>query len=208
MNVEIIRKQLLNRRRSFSADSLRELSHQICTRFLTLSGGFHTLRKAKLSVGLYRALPDELSLSLLDEKLRELDFRLFYPRICDSKSHTFEFIEVSTHLNGSNYWKKGNYGIEEPVCSFAEAAKSLDVIFLPGVGFGEQGERIGMGAGFYDRILPHFPMALRVALAFDFQVLPSLPQSETDQRVHWIVSETKDIRSPFVSEWNSQKSKI
>lgn len=73
----------------------------------------------------------------------------------------------------------------------------IDVILVPGRVFGEGGERIGRGRGCYDRYLSQCPPGhpLRVALAFDFQVRPTLPQSPWDQSVDWIVTEKREIKS-------------
>ena len=84
----------------------------------------------------------------------------------------------------------------------------LDVIFVPGVVFGERGERIGMGKGYYDRYLMTSSPAVRIALAFDFQVQIFVPQKNTDQPVHWVVTESREFRMPQLTSYLGELKKI
>src|SRR5690606_12000189 len=98
-------------------------------------------------------------------------------------------------------WQPGRYGILEPRASIpGEDQPPLDVIFVPGVAFGERGERVGMGKGFYDRMLSRYPDALRIALAYDFQILPQVTENPWDARVDWIFSERREIQTCRVRE--------
>lgn len=78
------------------------------------------------------------------------------------------------------------YGIHEPklnqllICPIAE----LDVIFTPLVAFDPQGNRIGMGGGYYDRMLaPWFKEKkgpYPIGLAHDCQQVVELPTASWD----------------------------
>lgn len=82
-----------------------------------------------------------------------------------------------------------------------EGVSAGDLIYpvlalVPGVGFDANGIRLGRGAGFYDRAL----CALRacgtvyaVGLAFECQIVPSLPFDPWDQAVDCIVTERRII---------------
>jgi 5-formyltetrahydrofolate cyclo-ligase len=78
------------------------------------------------------------------------------------------------------------------------------LIIVPGVAFGRQGERLGMGGGFYDRFLARIPDVIRVVLAFDFQLLDELEQQHWDQPVDWIVTETEEVRNERAEAWLSR----
>jgi 5-formyltetrahydrofolate cyclo-ligase len=68
------------------------------------------------------------------------------------------------------------------------------VVLVPGVGFDSSGMRLGRGAGFYDRALAelrrHGPV-YAVGVAFECQVVDSLPSDPWDQRMDAIVSEQR-----------------
>ena len=57
---------------------------------------------------------------------------------------------------------------------------------------------LGYGGGFYDRFLALEirPSALRVALAFDMQVLEEVPQQPHDMPVDFIITENRIITAP------------
>ncbi len=96
----------------------------------------------------------------------------------------------------------GAFGIWEPRADLpALDLNEAQMILVPGVAFGESGERIGMGAGFYDRTLASVQQGLRVALTFDFQLFPSLEQNPWDCSMDWIVTEKREMRNSKANAW-------
>ncbi|MCX5877428.1 MAG: 5-formyltetrahydrofolate cyclo-ligase [Deltaproteobacteria bacterium] len=89
----------------------------------------------------------------------------------------------------------GYYGILEP----AEALPlvdpaSIEVVVVPGSVFDTHGGRLGYGGGFYDRFLQSAaPQALRIGLAFDLQVVAAVPLESHDQRLDYLITETRTI---------------
>ena len=81
----------------------------------------------------------------------------------------------------------------------------LDIVVVPGLVFGPLGERMGRGAGYYDRFLARTERALRVALVFDFQIVSDVPQKPLDQPVHWILSESRELKAPFALKWCAER---
>lgn len=74
--------------------------------------------------------------------------------------------------------RPGKYGILEPV--FYERAEEPGLVIMPGVAFDDELHRIGYGGGYYDRYLEgrrEFPV---IALAFEWQVLASIPYESHD----------------------------
>ena len=85
----------------------------------------------------------------------------------------------------------GMHGTQEPCPERREKIypESFDLVIVPGVAFDKLGGRIGHGRGYYDRFLELTP-ALRLALAFDCQLLETVPTEPHDVPMNAILSES------------------
>jgi 5-formyltetrahydrofolate cyclo-ligase len=86
----------------------------------------------------------------------------------------------------------GTLGIPAPVNSKTYDGH-VDVVITPGLGFTRDGVRIGYGRGYYDRWFATCPHSLRIGVAFDCQLLDSLPADQNDAVLHRIVTERRTI---------------
>ena len=88
--------------------------------------------------------------------------------------------------------KKNLFGIEEPVIGEKTDLSELDIIFLPLVAWDEDGGRLGMGAGYYDRILEAVAdksSPLRIGIAYEAQCAENIPMHENDVPLHGVITE-------------------
>ncbi|MEZ4271321.1 MAG: 5-formyltetrahydrofolate cyclo-ligase [Myxococcota bacterium] len=67
------------------------------------------------------------------------------------------------------------------------ALPEIEAIVVPGLAFDKKGGRIGYGAGYYDRTLSVYP-GVTIGLAYDFQVVSTLPQASHDAPMDWIIT--------------------
>ncbi|MCX7915126.1 MAG: 5-formyltetrahydrofolate cyclo-ligase [Verrucomicrobiae bacterium] len=66
------------------------------------------------------------------------------------------------------------------------------VWLVPGVAFDRHGHRLGRGKGYFDRLL-NGSAGFRIALAYEFQVLPQLPVASHDEPIDVIVTPSETI---------------
>ena len=89
----------------------------------------------------------------------------------------------------------GKLDILEPRADVARRAEweKFEVLLVPGLAFDERGHRLGRGKGYFDRMLEGAP-GLKIALAFDDEVLPVVPAAAHDVPMDFIVTETRVLR--------------
>ncbi|MEW6713743.1 MAG: 5-formyltetrahydrofolate cyclo-ligase [Nitrospirota bacterium] len=97
----------------------------------------------------------------------------------------------------------GYMGIPEPVPSRTRSMglNEIDIEIIPGIGFDLKGNRLGYGAGYYDKLLSHKSKRLSktkgrittIALAFEEQIAEKIPSEPHDIRVDLIVTDKRVI---------------
>ena len=69
----------------------------------------------------------------------------------------------------------------------------VDVCLVPGVGFDLNGNRLGRGKGFYDKLLPKLNCT-KIGIAFECQLVENLPVEPHDAKVNLVITEKRLIR--------------
>lgn len=72
------------------------------------------------------------------------------------------------------------FGIPEPKGPIFTELDKVQMIVVPGMAFDDKGNRMGRGRGFYDRLLKTTPNAVKVGVAFPFQMFESIPVEPFD----------------------------
>jgi 5-formyltetrahydrofolate cyclo-ligase len=110
------------------------------------------------------------------------------PRV-DPAARMLELREVQ----GLDAMAPGYLGIPEPQEGCAPVAPHMiDWVLVPGVAFDARGRRLGYGGGFYDRLQPLLTRApLRVAGAYELQIVDVVPAAPHDRGVDLIVTDTR-----------------
>ncbi|RPH75696.1 5-formyltetrahydrofolate cyclo-ligase, partial [bacterium] len=158
------RRELLRRRNSLPTTIRRRAARVITLALLTLP----ELRTAK-TIGLYADFRGEVPTVRLGLLLSLAGKTVALP-VSDPRQKSLVFRRV-------DHWHqlcRGTYAIREPNrgCPLV-AARALDLLVVPGVGFDRRGYRLGYGMGYYDRLLAELaPGCTTVGLAFACQVVP------------------------------------
>jgi 5-formyltetrahydrofolate cyclo-ligase len=90
----------------------------------------------------------------------------------------------------------GFYGIHEPKKEKVRIINPMDIdlCIIPGVAFDINKNRIGYGAGYYDRFLKGVRKeCFKVGIAFEEQILQDIPASENDIALDLIITDKRII---------------
>ena len=82
------------------------------------------------------------------------------------------------------------FGIGEPTGEEWKDLGAVELIVVPGVAFDKQNNRMGRGRGFYDRLLKSTPNAVKVGVAYDFQMLDTIPVEPHDVKMNRVITES------------------
>ena len=147
------------------------------------------IKKSKVIGITLSAFPEVDTWSIIEE-LWGQGKRIVVPK-CDPITRGMTFYEINTFDQLEVVYMK----LKEPIPSITHKVNSsqIDVLIVPGVIFDKNGYRIGFGGGYYDRYLSDYCGAT-VALAFDCQVVESVPIERFDMPVECILTETKRIQ--------------
>ena len=143
-----------------------------------------------LSVLGYLACDGEVDLAELLDRCEAGGLEVFLPRVRDKKAKTMDAVRMPVPWR--DYVVTGSYGIMEPHPDLPPAGPDeFQIALVPGVAFDRSGARIGFGGGYYDRFLPLTRLdAVRIGVAFDFQIVGSLTCEDYDVRMHELCSES------------------
>ena len=182
-----LRKTLRQQRRALST----ELQHQHAQK-LTRQLCRHAIYRIAKRIGLYLPTDGEIDTTYLIEKAWREKKRVYLPVIPKFGRALFFAPYKPNSLMQAN-----RFGISEPVCSSHQwlRARQLNLILLPLVAFDAQGNRLGMGGGFYDSSLSftryrkqnHSPTL--IGLAHELQKVPQLPCESWDIPLNAVATE-------------------
>jgi 5-formyltetrahydrofolate cyclo-ligase len=176
-----LRKQILNKRFNFTPEQRRVASAEIEARLF----GLPEFRAASM-VMFYASFQSEVDTHHMIRRALAEGKRVVLPRV---KGKELELLEIE---NFDRDVAPGAWGILEPDSGKPAQLKDIGLIVLPGAVFDEQGNRIGYGAGFYDKLLPLYK-GRTVALAFELQMVSTVPAVSHDIPVLKIITETRVI---------------
>jgi len=195
LNKDFLRKKYLNSRKKLAKKFVQENSSKIIQKLLSLD----QLREARV-IAAYLPINNEVGTKAIINRLSSRKIKILLP--CYLKDqHRYVFGEFL----GWQDLEEGPYGILQPSPpvrlrspkddegSVIDSSK-VEVAIIPGVAFDRRGVRLGYGKGVYDRLLSK-SNALKIGLAYDFQVVDEIEKEEHDLLMDLIVTDKRVIRS-------------
>jgi 5-formyltetrahydrofolate cyclo-ligase len=184
-NRDRLRQAALSQRRTLALADCLSWSRSIQSRALKFS-----YYRAARAVGLYSPVHNEVDTSAILQHALTSNKQVFYPKLSLAGSAGLARINSVAELVA------GRHDILEPAGSDFLAPADCDglALFIPGVLFDRRGNRLGRGGGWYDRLLGELANnGIVVGLAYESQLVESLPAASWDRRVHFILTEKNQI---------------
>lgn len=169
-------------RDNLDAAKAAAMSKKICKRLFTVK----EYRDAK-SVFVYMAQGNEPDTSAIIESA-----------VAEGKTVAVPVCLPDTRMLACRYepgmeMRLNEFGIYEPV--ELKSITSVDVALMPGLAFDESMHRLGRGAGYYDRWLKLYGGIFKIGLAFEEQIVDSVPYDNMDVKMDIIVTQSRIIRA-------------
>ncbi len=164
----------------------REASAAVCARLARLP----ELAGARAVLG-YAATLTEVDVDAFLRALAAAGARLHLPWVDGERLGVAEVADLNELTAG---WR----GVREPPPGGRRAVRPslLDAVVAPGVAFDAAGRRLGAGGGHFDRLLAQLGRGVPViGVAFDEQVVDTVPVAAHDRRVDVVVTPTRTLRA-------------
>lgn len=173
----LIRKEVFRRRRNASLEDLDKWSTQIKDQVIQTDA----YKKAN-TIYTYVAYNREVETRGIIEQAWKDGKQVAVPCV-EGDIMNFYLIQSFDEL------EPGCMGIPEPVTN-VPAMDEEALMIMPGVAFDAKKNRIGYGGGYYDKYLEAHTGLGRLAVAFEFQFMESVPTEPTDICPEMIITES------------------
>ncbi|WMY94838.1 MAG: 5-formyltetrahydrofolate cyclo-ligase [Arsenophonus sp.] len=140
-------------------------------------------------IGLFLSFDGEINTKFLIKNLWNHKKKIYLPFL-NFYHQEIVFIKYSPNT----LLKKNYFNIYEPLVNTKHIIpiKNIDIIFAPLVAFDKQGNRLGMGGGYYDRLLKKLNKNTHIiGLAYNFQLVNKIPTEPWDISLPEIITESK-----------------
>ncbi|MBQ7470515.1 MAG: 5-formyltetrahydrofolate cyclo-ligase [Pseudobutyrivibrio sp.] len=188
-NNKKLRSEFKALRDGLSLSERKEKSHAICNNILALLES--DFKGANIFLCFY-PFGSEADLLELYCSLLEAGKSLYFP-VSNKSTHELTFYRVN---NLKDDFCSGAYGIMEPDTGLEkfDLDDSSTVVITPGLIFDEKCNRIGYGAGYYDRFFSLHPDFIKIGVGYDVQVINNLDVEAYDVPLDFVVTNNRFIK--------------
>lgn len=92
------------------------------------------------------------------------------------------------YYTGKDCLRTGAFGIEEPTGDYFTDFDEIELGIIPGMSFDRQGNRLGRGKGYYDKLLPSLH-TYNIGICYQFQTREEIPCEPFDRRMDEVWTE-------------------
>lgn len=183
-----LRKRMRSKRRGISPAERRSAAEALAQRLAT-----HPLFLRSRHVTCYWPADGEIDPQPLMRRALSMGKTVYLPVLAPNGTSRLWF---APYREG-DVLLHNRFNIPEPAVSPSQHARltALDLVLAPLVAFDPQGNRLGMGGGFYDRTFAylkhrvHWQKPRLLGLAYEFQKVDALPHQPWDVPLYGIATE-------------------
>ena len=178
MDKTALRTELKARRFSLTPEERKEKSRRIVDALIRETGGFSAILA-------YASKEPEVETLSYISRMIDAEKTVAVP-IIEKETHTLRL----SRLSSISDLEVSTFNVPEPISAETPISpKDIECVILPMVGFDRKGNRLGYGAGYYDRFLAANPHVKKIGLAFACQEVSAVPTEEYDMRMDEIITE-------------------
>jgi 5-formyltetrahydrofolate cyclo-ligase len=180
-----LRRELQNRVLAIPPEQRSEKSHRACQN-LTSTPQFQQAS----TVMMYLSLPHEVDTSEAILHAWQQGKIVAVPKISWQQRHM-----IPVQINSlETEFSTETSGLRNPVTGVPVPFNEIELVVAPAIGFDKKGNRLGRGGSFYDRFFANEQLeAIRCGFAFAEQVVDSIPVTESDEPVDFLVTDQEVI---------------
>jgi len=177
MSVRLLRQSIRQQRRSLSRTEADNCATQLAQRTAK-----HALIRQSQRIAAYLATDGEIDPYPLMQSLWDQGKALYLPVLVPFSNRKLWFAE----FNPTDRLAFNRFGIPEPVRHRLIKPGALDLVLTPLVAFDDNGHRIGMGGGYYDRSFAflrrrqHWRKPRLLGLAYELQKQSAIKPNDWD----------------------------
>lgn len=171
-----LRKEIREEKKRHSAEELMAYSSTLLKQIEN-----HPHFIASHTILMYHSLGDEVQTHAFVEKWHK-EKKILLPVVSGD-------ILKLRHYTGKACLETGRFDIEEPTGEDYQAYNEIELGIIPGVSFDQQGNRIGRGKGYYDKLLPLLSHSYNIGICYHFQARDKVPQEPFDKKMDEVWTE-------------------
>ena len=185
MDKSQLRRELQNRLLTLPPEKRTEKSHKACRNLIATSEF-----QGASAVMMYLSLPHEADTSEAILHAWQLGKTVVVPKISWQQRHMIPVTISSLETDFST----GVSGLRNPITGVPIPFEEIDLVIAPALGFDKKGNRLGRGGCYYDRFFANEKLkARRCGLGFAEQIVDSIPVTESDEPVDFLVTDEEVI---------------
>lgn len=127
---------------------------------------------------LYHSLPDELPTHEIIDKWHSMGKTIYLPVVVGDDLVVRRYTPEAMQQGEFNIWEPTGTEVDTDI---------LELIVVPGVAFDSNGNRLGRGKGYYDRLLSR-TQATCIGVCYKCQIAEQIPTEAHDRTMHYIVT--------------------